>query len=196
VLVVCTNGDKGTSDRNMPPEKLAQIREQEQIRAAEVLGISHVSFLRLPDQGLEDNDLFREKLVREIRTHRPEIVFTIDPSRPYINHRDHRMTGRVALDAVFPYARDHLAYPQHLAEGLEPHKVREVYLWGSDNPDTYIDVTATFERKLQALYCHRSQVGSPEDTERARWWRQRYEEAGKKIGVPLAESFKRVQLLR
>jgi LmbE family N-acetylglucosaminyl deacetylase len=123
-------------------------------------------------------------------------VFTIDPNRQYIIHRDHRMTGRVALDAVFPYARDHLAYPQHLAEGLLPHKVRDVYLWGSDSPDTFVDVTETFERKIQALYCHKSQVGIPSDGERVKWWRQRYEEAGKKIGVPLAESFKKVELFR
>ena len=193
-LVVCTNGDKGTSDREVRPENLARTREEEQLNAAKVLGIQHVTFLRLPDQGLQDNDEFREKLVREIRTPRPEIVITIDTNRPYIIHRDHRLTGRVALDAVFPYARDHLAYPEHLAEGLEPHKVREVYLWGSDQPDTFIDVTDTFDKKVEALFCHRSQMGDPSDESRVARWRQRYEEAGKRIGAPLAESFKRVEL--
>lgn len=195
-LVVCTNGDKGTSDRTMKPEELARTREAEQLKAADVLGIKNVTFLRLPDQGLQDNDEFREKLVREIRTHRPEIVFTIDPNRQYIIHRDHRLTGRVALDAIFPYARDHMAYPQHLAEGLEPHKVREVYLWGSDQPDTFIDVTDTFERRVDALFCHTSQMGDPTDQARRDRWRQRYEVAGKRIGTDLAESFKRIELAR
>ncbi|MBF8267137.1 MAG: family deacetylase [Dehalococcoidia bacterium] len=196
VLVVCTNGDKGTSDRGIRPEELAKIREAEQLEAAKVLGIQGVSFLRLPDQGLQDNDEFREKLVREIRMHKPEIVFTIDPSRPYIIHRDHRMTGRVALDAVFPYARGHLAYPQHLAQGLEPHKVREVYLWGSESPDTYLDITDTFDTKIKALLCHKSQMGNASDPTRIARRRERFEELGKRAGVPLAEAFKRVELGR
>ncbi|MBI4281959.1 MAG: PIG-L family deacetylase [Chloroflexi bacterium] len=195
-LVVCTNGDKGTSDREVRPEDLARTREREQMDAARVLGIQHVTFLRLPDQGLQDNDEFREKLVREIRTYRPEIVFTIDPNRPYTIHRDHRMTGRVALDAVFPYARDYLAYPQHLAQGLEPYKVREVYLWGSDQPDTFIDVTDTFDKKTEALFCHRSQMGDPSDGTRLSRMRQRHEEMGKHIGAPLAEAFKRIEIFR
>ena len=131
VLVVCTNGDKGTSDRSVTSEELAAIREKEQRDAAEVLGIAEVVFLGFPDQGLEDGPEFRERIVREIRRHRPETVVTSDPNHKYIRHRDHAITGRVTLDAVFPYARDHLAYPEHLREGLEPHKVAEVYLWGS-----------------------------------------------------------------
>jgi LmbE family N-acetylglucosaminyl deacetylase len=99
----------------------------------------------------------------------------------------------VTLDAVFPYARDHLAYPEHLREGLEPHKVREVYLWGSEEPDTYLDVTDTFRTKMDALYCHVSQVGSPHE-DREKRARARYAQAGKKIGVPLAEAFKRIRV--
>ena len=135
VLVVCTNGDKGTGDRSVAPEELAETREREQLKAADVLGVSQVVFLRFPDQGLEDGPDLREKIVRQIRVHRPHTVVTVDPNRRYIRHRDHIVAGRVTLDAVFPYARDHLAYPEHLREGLEPHKVREVYLWGSEEPD-------------------------------------------------------------
>ena len=195
VLVVCTNGDKGTSDRSISPESLAKTREEEQRNAAKVLGISEVVFLRLPDQGLEDTSEFREKLVRQIRIHRPHTVMTVDPNRRYTRHRDHHMAGRVTLDAVFPYARDHLAYPQHLEEGLEPHKVREVYLWGSEEPDTFLDITDTFETKRQALYCHVSQVGEPSE-ERVARSRQRHEEVGKRIGVRFAEAFKRIEIWR
>ena len=129
VLVVCTNGDKGTSDRSIKPEDLAATRELETLNAAKAYGLAGVEFLRLKDQGLEDNDEFREKLVRQIRIHKPRLLLTIDPYRNYIRHRDHSMTGRVALDAVFPYARDHGAYPEHLAAGIEPHKVQEVWLF-------------------------------------------------------------------
>ena len=195
VLVVCTNGGKGTSDRNVNPVGLVKLREEEQRKAAEVLGISEVVFLRFPDQGLEDCSEFREQLVRQIRTHRPETVVTVDPNRRYFRHRDHYMCGRVTLDAIFPYARDHLSYPAHLGEGLEPHNVQEVYLWGSEEPDTFLDITDTFTTKMDALYCHASQMKRPRE-EREPETRARYEEIGKKLGVPLAEQFKRLHIWR
>lgn len=195
ILVVCTNGDKGTSDRNLKPADLARIREEEQRRAAAVLGIAEVVFLRFPDQGLEDCSEFREKLVRQIRTYRPETVVTIDPYHRYIRHRDHAMCGRVTLDAIFPYARDPWSYPEHLEEGLEPHKVREVYLWSAEEPDTYIDITETFTAKMDALYCHASQMRQPRAEREARA-RAHYAELGQQIGVPLAEAFKRIEIRR
>ena len=195
VLVLCTNGDKGTSDRNVSPESLVKTREEEQRQAASVLGISEVVFLGFPDQSLEDCSEFREKIVRQIRIHRPHTVITVDPNRPYTRHRDHYMTGRVTLDAVFPYARDHLAYPEHLKDGLEPHKVREVYLWGSEQPDTFLDITDTFQTKMDALYQHVSQMGQPREDREERS-RKRHAEVGKKIDVPLAEEFKRIEIWR
>ena len=159
VYVVCTNGDKGTDDINMKPEELARIREQEQRAAAKLLGVSEVNFLGYPDQGLEDTHEFRKALVRLIRQYRPEIVATVNPYRKYMTHRDHRITGQVVLDAVFPYSRDHLAYPDLLEEGLEPHKVREIWLWGPDDANHFSDVTDTFDTKIDALGCHKSQVG-------------------------------------
>ncbi|MGE3540124.1 MAG: PIG-L deacetylase family protein [Candidatus Tectimicrobiota bacterium] len=195
VLVVCTNGDKGTSDRSVKPADLARLREEEQLQAAAVLGISEVVFLRLPDQGLEDCSEFREKLVRQIRLHRPGTVVTIDPYRRYIRHRDHFVCGRVTLDAVFPYARDHLSYPEHVQEGLEPHSVQEVYLWSSEEPDTFLDISETFSIKLDALYCHASQMKRSR-AEREAATRLRYAEAGKKAGVALAEPFKRIEINR
>lgn len=195
ILVVCTNGDKGTSDRTVHPADLAQRREAEQLQAAHVLGIAEVVFLRLPDQGLEDCSAFREQLVRQIRQHRPGTVVTIDPYRRYIRHRDHAVCGRVALDAIFPYARDHLAYPEHVAQGLEPHAVREVYLWSAEEPDAFLDITETFTIKMDALYCHASQMHRPR-SEREAAARARHAEMGKKIGVALAEPFKRLEITR
>ncbi len=195
VLAVCTNGDKGTSDRSVKPADLAALREEEQRKAANVLGVAEVVFLRLPDQGLEETSEFREMLVRQIRTHKPETVVTVDPHRRYIRHRDHFVCGRVTLDAIFPSARDHLAYPEHLHEGLEPHHVQEVLLWGSEEPDTFLDITDAFSTKMEALYCHASQMKQSREEREARW-RARYEVVGKKIGTPLAEQFKRIQLWR
>jgi len=159
VYVVCTNGDKGTSDRKVKSESLIKIREKEQIAAANLLGVKEVIFLGYPDQGLEETPQFRKDIVKQIRRFRPETVVTADPYRRYIWHRDHRITGRVTLDAVFPYARDHLSYPDLLEEGFEPHKVKEILLWASENINHRLDITDTFPLKLNALREHKSQVG-------------------------------------
>ncbi len=198
IYVICTNGDKGSSDPNMSSDRLAKIREQEQRQAAKVLGISEVIFLSHPDGGLEDTPAFRGELVRLIRKYRPDIVMTHDPHRKYMGHHDHRIAGVVTLDAIFPYARDHLFYPEHKAEGLKPHRVREVYLWGSEEPDTFVDISETFAVKMKALSCHVSQVGE-HTADWEKWVRERAERAGtigQPHGIPLAEAFRRIEIVR
>ena len=192
-LVVCTNGDKGTSDREIPSHKLAETRKGEQRKAATILGISKVIFLEYPDQGLTDSSEFRKLLVKEIRINKPDVVITIDPERKWIRHSDHFYTGRVTLDAVFPYARDHLAYPDLLDEGLEPHKVLDIYLWGSDDPNTFVDIDDTFDSKMDALYCHSSQMNRNKE-EGMKRSRERFSEHGPKVIAELAEPFKRLKL--
>jgi len=193
VFAVCTNGDKGTSDRDLLPETLARIRHQEQLASANVLGVKEVVFLDYPDQGLEETPEFRKEIVRLIRTYRPETVVTVDPYRRYVHHRDHRICGQVVLDAVFPYARDHLAYPDLLAQGFEPHKVRQVLLWGAEEPNYRSDITQTFALKVAALRRHESQVGDrfPELEERLR---RRAAVLAEGEGFELAEAFHRVEL--
>jgi len=171
IYVVCTNGDKGTNDPNVKPAELARVREQEQLAAAELLGVREVIFLRYPDQSLEDTPEFRKEIVRLIRTYKPDTVVTVDPYRRYIDHRDHRITARVTLDAVFPYAGDIHAYPDLLEEGLQPHRVKEVLFCGTGDPNYYINITDTIDVKIAALRCHKSQVGGrPEIDEWMRRW--------------------------
>jgi LmbE family N-acetylglucosaminyl deacetylase len=191
--LICTSGEKGTTDPALTPAMLVAIREQEQRAAADVLGVREVLFMRQPDQGLEDTAEFRKRIVCMIRTFRPEIVMTSDPYRRYIWHRDHRIIGQVVLDAVFPYARDRLAYPDLLAEGLMPHKVRELYFWGTEDINFRSDITATFDLKIAALRCHVSQVREFNRGDPAEWLRQRCREmaAGESFG--LAEGFHRVE---
>ena len=193
VYVICTNGNKGTSDRSLTPEKLAEIREKEQLAAAKVLGVKETVFLKYPDQGLEDCHEFRRDLVRVIRKYKPFAVATSDPYRKYMWHRDHRIAGTVTADAVFPYSRDHLAYPELLDEGLEPHKVREMWFWGSDDPNFKQDITDTIDIKLDALKCHQSQVGDvpPQMRERMKDF-ARMNAKGEKF--QLAEAFHRVEM--
>ena len=195
IYVVCANGDKGTSDRSVRPEELAKIREQEQLAAAGLLGVREVIFLRHIDQALEDTPEFRKEIVRLIRMYRPETVVTADPYRRYIWHRDHRVTGRVVMDAIFPYARDHLAYPDLLEEGLEPHKVREVLLWASSDGINYrSDITGTFDIKLAALRCHQSQLAGhrPHIEELVR---ERARTMAEGEDFDLAEAFHREEIL-
>jgi LmbE family N-acetylglucosaminyl deacetylase len=194
VYVICTNGEKGTSDHTVKPEQLAEIRRQEQRAAARVLGVRDVVFLGYPDQGLEDTPDFRKQMVRMIRTYRPAIVATADPYRRYIWHRDHRITGQVVLDAVYPFARDHLAYPDLLEEGLEPHKVQEMLFWGADDVNYCSDVTDTFRLKIEALLCHRSQVKEFRTPDLEGWLRQRCQAMAEGQDFELAEAFHRVEI--
>ena len=195
VYVVCTNGDKGTSDTTVKPEELAKTREEEQIAAANLLGVKEVIFLRHPDQGLEDTPEFRKEIVRLIRMYRPETVVTADPYRRYIWHRDHRMTGQVTLDAIFPYARDIFSYPDLAKEGLDPHKVKEVLLWGTEDVNYRSDITETFDVKLSALRCHKSQVGHISLQELEDRLRERHRSLAQGEEYELAEGFHQVEIL-
>ncbi len=196
VYVLCTNGDKGTNDPAIKPEQLAVTREKEQKAAADVLGVREVIFLRHPDQGLEETSEFRKELVRLIRMYRPDTVITVDPYRKYIWHRDHRITGQVVLDAVFPYARDLYAYPDLNAGGFEPFKVKEVLLWASEEPNYNIDITDVFDMKVKALRCHESQVGAAPLVEMEERIKERSRMYAEGEDYELAESFHRVELFR
>ena len=196
IYVVCTNGDKGTNDPNMKPDELARIRKQEQLAAAKLLGVREVIFLHHPDQSLEDTPEFRKEIVRLIRMYQPEIVVTADPYRRYIWHRDHRITGQVTLDVVFPYARDSFAYPDLLEKGLYPHKVKEVLLWGSEDPNYHSDITETFDIKIAALRCHKSQISSNPSTGLEEQLRERYKMLAQGKDYELAEAFHRVEIWR
>ena len=191
IYVVCTSGDKGTSDPNMTPEELAALREKEQRAAAETLGVHEVLFLRHHDQELEDTPEFRKQIVSLIRTYRPRIVMTSDPYRRYVWHRDHRIIGQVVMDAVFPYARDYLAYPDLIDQGLEPHQVKEIYFWGAEDINYRSDITDSFDLKLAALRCHKSQIDQLKVADIEEWLRERCRLMAEGEKFELAEGFHR-----
>jgi LmbE family N-acetylglucosaminyl deacetylase len=124
------------------------------------MGVKHVVMLGYPDGELEDTRAFLGDIVRALRRYRPDTVFVHDPFRMKgFQHRDHRKAGITATDAVYPYARDHLHFPEQITrEGLEPHKVRELWYWGADEPDVIVDVTDGIERQIAALVRHGSQI--------------------------------------
>ena len=159
--VLCTDGGKGTTDPNVSSSELSKIREQEQADAVEILGVQELVLLHHPDGSLEDNDEFRMELVRQIRQVRPDVVLCPEPYRKNLAwHRDHRITGQVALDSVFPCARDHLHFIELWRdEGLEPHKTGTILFWGTEEADTSINISNSMGAKLKAISAHTSQMG-------------------------------------
>ncbi len=168
IYVLATSGDKGSGDPEMTSQRLVAIREEEQRRAAAIIGAQEVIFLRHPDGELTPSLDLRRDLVRILRLKRPDIVVTNDPTTFWygdrgINHPDHRAIGEATLAAVFPVARDRLNYPEmERDEQLLPHKVKQVYLAGASHPNVKVDITATLERKITALREHRSQIADME----------------------------------
>src|SRR5579859_206758 len=194
-LLLVTSGEHGSSDPTKHEQEVAACREEEAQRAATLLGIAEVVFLRYPDGDVEDTHALRADLVAWIRRWQPSILFTHDPEHPYpayLCHRDHRIVGRAALDAVYPLARDHLAFAEQVHTGLKPHKVGEVWLFASSNADAYVDITAGFERKLAARLAHESQT--PDPAALASGWRARSASIGKHASLAFAEAFTLLEL--
>jgi LmbE family N-acetylglucosaminyl deacetylase len=194
-LVCCTSGDQGGEDPDIDPMQLALTREEEQRRAADVVGYAGISFLHQPDGALANDLPLRELLVREIRTFRPDAVLTHDPDviayrRGGINHTDHRAAGIAAIDAVYPAARNPMAFPHLARNGLAGQRVRRIYLFWPNEPDTWVDISTTVDRKIRALRQHPSQLKRPEDLD-DRILRSAAE-TGQAISVPAAEAFRLV----
>ena len=192
--LLCTNGDKGTDQPDIEPELLAQTRQEEQILACSLLGVDDVIMLNHGDGELEDTREFRKQIVRQIRRIQPQVVLCTEPYRRNLAwHRDHRIAGQVTLDAVFPYARDHLHFEElWREEGLEPHKTATILFWGTEQADTFIDIESSLETKIKAVKAHESQVGRLTETEVEQFIKEEAEKAGKDNGLKYAESFRRV----
>ena len=192
--VLCTDGGKGSSDREMTSEELSVIREREQKDAADALGVQDVVLLRHPDGELEDNQDFRKQLVREIRRVQPEVVLCPEPYHKNLAwHRDNRIAGQVALDAVFPCARDHLHFKELWEdEGLEPHKTATVLFWGAEQPDTHIDISGSIDAKVKAVLAHQSQMRTHSRDEIDQFVKEWATNAGADKDYTYAEAFRKV----
>lgn len=197
-IVITTRGDKGTNDPDSDPDELARLRMEESAAAARVLGVESVHHLDHPDGEIDDDRALRADLVRHIRRLRPDVVLCPDPTSVffgdgYINHRDHRITGWATLDAVAPAAGNPHYFPELRAEGLDVHQPRAVYLSGTFEPNRWVDIAATLDQKIEALFCHASQLA-----ETGEWFRdflrETAEAAGRSAGITYAEGFRRIVL--
>ena len=192
--VVCTDGNAGSDEPGIRREKLAEIRRAEQRAACATLGVNEVVFLGYDDGQLQPSLDLRRDLVRVIRRYKPEVVVTGDPTvmffgDGYINHPDHRAAAQAALDAAAPASTMPLLWP----EAGAPHRVRQVYVYGNEKPNVWVDVTDTLEQKIAALKQHASQMGDWDPTEMIREWNM---EAGKEKGLAYAESYRVITLQR
>lgn len=196
--VIVTSGNMGSSDRTMTRDRLAGIREAEQRNAARTLGVEHVEFLGYSDGEVEDTRGLRRDITRQIRKWRPDLVIAQNPHRTYnlfASHRDHRVTGGVVLDCVYPLARDHLAFPELLPE-YEPHKVGEIYImkWQEEDHQVAVDISEMMDLKLKAIACHQSQF--PDFPSMEARVRRRCAALGVPYGHAYAEAFDRILLSR
>jgi LmbE family N-acetylglucosaminyl deacetylase len=195
--LILTDGGKGSDDPTMSTVDLIKTRHAEQQAALEIVGGKTITFLDYPDGELEITMELKRRIVKVIRTIKPDIVITMDPTviysatRGMINHPDHRAAGQATLDAVFPLARDRLTFPELFAQGYEPHKTATVLLINFDGGNYPVDITDTFELKTKALQAHESQFG---DISEATWFRDMAEGYGKQVGFPLAEIFVRLDI--
>ena len=189
--VLLTSGDKGSHDPAMRPGQVAAQRENEQRAAAEELGVRSVHFMHYPDGMLENTMDLRRQLCGLIRTLKPDIVLAIDPWRRYQLHPDHRVAGQVALDGVWA-AREWYIFPEQLID-LEPWRVKEVYLYWTNDADYWEDVTESMDRRIAALRRHDSQVNGRMDRIEERV-RKAAAEVGAPLGLAYAEGFKLITL--
>jgi len=147
-----TDGSMGSHDLSLKPETLAEIRKEEQARAARIIGVKKLVWLDYRDTELPYSREVRNRIISTIREERPDIVLAPDPWLPYEVHPDHRNAGLMAMEAAF-----FASFP-HINRGdLKPHDVPLVGLYYTARPNYIEDITDIFEVKLRALREHKSQ---------------------------------------
>ena len=196
ISVIITSGDSGSNDPAKGADykaELARLREDEQRLANQLLGIRETVFMRYPDGELVPTLELRKDLTRLIRRFKPEAVISGDPTavlygNSYVNHPDHRAAAEAALYAAFPSAGSRLMFADLLAEGLEPHDVKRIYIHGSEKPDTWVDISGTIDLKIEALKKHLSQPDTHRDVDKLlREWAR---EEGAQKRLKYAETYR------
>ncbi len=198
VYCIATDGQAGGFDNSISRARMAEIRREEQTRAAKVVGVTELHFLGFQDGAVQATLDLRRAITSVIRQVRPDRVMTQSPirnlERIYGSHPDHLATGEACLSAVYPDARNEFAFPELLSDdGLEPHAVPETWLIGGPDPNHYVDITEVIDRKIEALLCHESQMQNPDGLPgMIRGWGERVAMEGGVGAGRLAEGFRRI----
>ncbi len=161
---ILTDGNSGSRDPDANPGDLARTRRAEQEAAGALLNVRSITFLGHTDGRLVPSIDVRLQIARVIRTVQPDTILTCDPqfyyNDFYINHPDHRAAADATLAATMPLANTRLAAPELLAEGLEPHDVRTIYMAAPIRPTHWIAITEEdFTTQLRMMEAHTSQLG-------------------------------------
>ena len=192
---IITNGDQGGEESGIPVEEMAKVRQQEQRDAGKALGVTEITYLNYRDGWLMPSIELRKEIVKAIRIAKPDRMVVQSPERNweriYSSHPDHLAAGETAIQAVYPDARNPFAFPELKAAGLEPWRVREVWITGSPTPNHFVDITETFSKKMAALHAHVSQTAHNKELENmVRSWGERNAEANSLPQGRVAEIFK------
>ncbi len=199
VYVICTDGEKGVANPKWLPEELGKVRVQEQAEAAKILGVKETIFLHHPDLDVEYTPEFRKELLKIVLEYRPEIVSVCDPFfrlKGYISNPDHRATGQAVLDTIWPYALTPNTFRDLYDAGYRPHNVKEVLLWGGDQPNTTYDISDTYDLKVKAFCCNKSQAGDPPRQQFIDRMLDRAVQSAKGHNFKLGEPFFRLEALQ
>jgi LmbE family N-acetylglucosaminyl deacetylase len=193
-VVICTSGDKGATDPDVDVDALVARRVGEAERSVEVVAAKGLHFLGRLDGEIENDIALRRELVQIIRDLRPEAIVAPDPlavffGEHHYNHRDHRAVGWAALDAAAPAA----ASPLYFRGAGVAHQVSAAYLSGSLEPNVWVDVSSTMDRKIEAVSCHLSQLAEAGDW-LASALRDGAQLSGQEVDVAYAEPFRRIWL--
>ena len=192
---IATNGDQGGEDPDLPRDQMPVMRQKEQRDAGKILGVTDIEFLNYRDGWLEPTIELRKKIVRAIRRVKPDRMIIQSPERNWdrlgASHPDHMAAGEAAIQAVYPDSRNRFAFMDLLDEGLEPWRVKEVWVTSMITPNHYVDITDTFPKKMAALHAHVSQTAHNSELEKmVREWGERNAEAGGLPAGRIAEAFR------
>ena len=197
--LIISDGSKGGHKVKLSSKKLAKIRQTEQKRAANVLGVKNVFFLGLKDGEIENTQSLRKKIVQIIRKVKPEIILSFDPANssfdnPYRLHRDHRQTAEAVFDSIYPAAGSASFFPELLKQGYSPHQIKEIWFFAAEKPNKFINISKTLDKKIEALFQHSSQIADLKGVEkRVKTWAK---SAGKKKKYQYAEVFRVLKFRR
>ncbi|TSC61581.1 MAG: GlcNAc-PI de-N-acetylase family [Parcubacteria group bacterium Gr01-1014_48] len=195
VYCVITNGEKGIHKINHTKQQMVKLREKEQCAAGAAVGVHEVLFLRQTDGNLEHTSEVRKKVIRVIREVKPHVILSQDPGNQrfdsfYRFHRDHRITAEIVFDAIYPAAGSKAFFPELISEKVHPHQIEEVWFYGTDHPNLFVNITNTIEKKIEALRCHDSQFHDFDNM--AKHVYQNARTQGKKKKMTHAEGFRRL----
>lgn len=188
IYLTMTDDRVSISDPSLTTTEIIRIRRKEQEDAARVLGVKKLLWFDYPDSEFYPSLEARSRLIEIVRKERPEAIFTVDPWLTYEAHPDHRSTGLIASETVMFSGLYNVA-PDQIRRGLQPHQVEYIAYFVTRKPNVFVDISETFQQKLEAVQKHRTQFEATWNfyEEFIRFQAERY---GKRVGTKYAEAFK------